>query len=438
MILRIKQLVLMFGDIVTLYAALFAMIALRYGTFTEEYVSAHLMPFTIVFALWIIIFYIAGLYELRALRTAFDTARSLGISVVAGTLAAIIIFYTVPYFHISPKRSLVIFAVLYFAIGLAWRSLFATLNPAYRKHIVIVGSNRETDELYEFFKSNPHVGYGVIGYLNTQPLLTIKELQNTLSKYGTSLIVLAKKSDIPPHIREEAYRFAARGIELVDSSALYERIFRRMSLEFHDDLLSLAPQAQEKRVYDAIKTPVEFFLATLLLLILLIPLLLMLALVKLTSAGPGIYRQVRYGQFQKKFSIRKIRTMVQEAEKKGAQWAQEKDPRITWLGRILRYMHLDELPQLLNVLAGDISFVGPRPERPEFVKDLLVKIPHYELRHLVKPGITGWAQINYKYGSSVEDARVKLQYDLWYIKHRSPLLDLLIITRTIRYFFLNN
>ena len=127
----------------------------------------------------------------------------------------------------------------------------------------------------------------------------------------------------------------------------------------------------------------------------------------------------------------KFRTMVPDAEKNGAQWAEENDPRITKFGRILRITRLDELPQLINVLRGEMSFIGPRPERPEFVKTLSKKIPHYNLRHLIRPGITGWAQINYPYGSSEDDARKKLRYDLYYLKHRSLLLDTEIILKTV-------
>ena len=127
--------------------------------------------------------------------------------------------------------------------------------------------------------------------------------------------------------------------------------------------------------------------------------------------------------------------MVQDAEKTGPQWSQENDSRVTGFGSFLRKTHLDELPQLINVLQGELSFAGPRAERPEFVNGLLDRLPYFELRHVIKPGITGWAQINYRYGSSVQDARIKLQYDLYYAKHRSFLLDVLIILKTVRHFF---
>src|SRR3989344_6481239 len=436
MIIRIKQLTLIFGDIIALYAALFLMIGIRYGVFSQEFLGAHLMPFTIIFAFWLIIFYIAGLYDLRVVRTSYETLRTLAIAAFSGTVLAVIILYLVPYFHIAPKTSLVIFSIVFLALGTGWRLLFSAINPSYRRNIVIVGSNKETDELYAFFKQNPHVGYNVIGYLSSPQLLNAKELKNTASKYNTSLFVIAKKYDLPPHIREEIHRYAARGIEVMDSSTLYELALKKMSLEFHEDLLSLEPYTRQKRVQDAIKRPIEFITTFILVLILSPVLLIIFLLIKLTSRGPGLYTQIRFGKYQKTFRIYKFRTMAHGAEKNGAQWSSgTDDPRVTRVGKFLRRTHIDEFPQLLNVLQGTMSLVGPRAERPEFVTGLLDKLPYYELRHIIKPGITGWAQTNYRYGSSIADARAKLQYDLWYAKHRSLLLDLLIILRTIKHFF---
>jgi lipopolysaccharide/colanic/teichoic acid biosynthesis glycosyltransferase len=156
------------------------------------------------------------------------------------------------------------------------------------------------------------------------------------------------------------------------------------------------------------------------------------AAIKLTSPGPVIYRQKRVGQNGQIYEILKFRTMRQDAETHGAQWAVEDDPRVTKVGRFLRLTRIDEIPQLWNVLKGDMRFVGPRPERPEFVKILAEQIPYYQLRHIVPPGITGWAQVRYRYGATVDDAKRKLTYDLYYIKHASLALDLLIVFETLK------
>jgi lipopolysaccharide/colanic/teichoic acid biosynthesis glycosyltransferase len=156
----------------------------------------------------------------------------------------------------------------------------------------------------------------------------------------------------------------------------------------------------------------------------------------LTSKGPVIYKQDRVGQGGKVFTIFKFRTMIPDAEKNGPQWAAVQDKRSTPLGKLLRRTHLDELPQLINIFGGESSLVGPRPERPEFVEQLKKEVPFYDLRHLVRTGITGWAQINYRYGASVDDTYEKVQYDLYYLKNRSLVLDIIILIKTLRLFFI--
>lgn len=191
-------------------------------------------------------------------------------------------------------------------------------------------------------------------------------------------------------------------------------------------LVMKAPQAALiKRFFD--------ILFSLALIVFLAPILIIAALaIKLDSPGPVLYRQRRVGLAGKEFEVFKFRSMVADAERNGPQYAAFKDGRITRTGRIIRKYRIDEIPQAINVLRGEMSFVGPRPERPEFVRNLEQEIPLYHCRHLVKPGITGWAQVKYEYAASVEGARNKLRYDLYYIRHFSPALDLLIVLMTVR------
>ena len=181
-----------------------------------------------------------------------------------------------------------------------------------------------------------------------------------------------------------------------------------------------------KRAFDIV--------ASLILLAATLPVILVTALaIKLESRGPAFYRQRRVGLYNQGFDILKLRSMRQDAEIAGkAVWAAEDDPRITRIGRFIRKVRIDELPQTWTVLRGEMSFVGPRPERPQFVDELETQLPYYAERHMVKPGITGWAQINYPYGASIEDARHKLEYDLYYAKNYSPFLDMLILLQTLR------
>ncbi len=188
----------------------------------------------------------------------------------------------------------------------------------------------------------------------------------------------------------------------------------------------------EKNFYEFFKRISDIVLAIIALVISLPFLPILALLIKLDSPGPVFFTQIRTGRGGKNFLAIKLRTMIKDAEKHGAEWAKENDPRITRLGKFLRKTRIDEIPQLFNIIRGEMSFIGPRPERPEFIKTLEQHIPFYKERLIVRPGLTGWAQVNFPYGASIEDALQKMQYDLYYIKNRSFILDLSIVLKTIK------
>jgi sugar transferase (PEP-CTERM system associated) len=224
------------------------------------------------------------------------------------------------------------------------------------------------------------------------------------------------------------------GIEIVDALSFYEQITGKLLVEkMHPSWFIFSNGSRVTPFTRFTKRVFDLFFATV-GLILIAPVIPFIALaVKLDSPGPVFFRQMRVGKGEKNFVLYKFRTMCKDAEKgTGAVWARENDPRVTRIGKFLRTTRLDEVPQLFNVLRGDMSFVGPRPERPEFVSDLKEKIPYYSNRHYVKPGATGWAQVKYPYGASVEDAEEKLCYDLYYIKNFSLVLDFMIILETVK------
>jgi exopolysaccharide biosynthesis polyprenyl glycosylphosphotransferase len=252
---------------------------------------------------------------------------------------------------------------------------------------------------------------------------------------GLSGVILADEYDFDDEQIAVLMQARARGAQIHVLTAFYEEYLAKVPVQhlkygwfvygsgFY--LLHGTFSMKAKRL-------VDFVLAAFLLVV-LSPLMLLVALaVKLDSRGPVFYVQQRTGLNSQVFNMIKFRSMVADAESQGVQWAGENDPRITRVGRFLRKSRFDELPQLWNVLVGDMSFIGPRPERPEFIAELEKQIPFYELRHLVKPGISGWAQVMYPYGASVEDALHKLQYDLFYIKNYSIFLDLIITIKTLR------
>jgi len=234
---------------------------------------------------------------------------------------------------------------------------------------------------------------------------------------------------------KDLLRIKTTGVHVNDISTFLERETGRVDLQsVNPSWLIFSDGFSSGRMLSGVFKRLFDITASLILLILAGPVILLTALaVKLESKGPAFYRQRRVGLYGVGFDCLKLRSMRQDAEVNGqAVWAEKDDPRITRIGRFIRKVRIDELPQCWSVLKGEMSFVGPRPERPQFVEDLEQQLPYYAERHMVKPGITGWAQINYPYGASIEDSRQKLEYDLYYAKNYSPFLDLLILLQTIR------
>ena len=283
----------------------------------------------------------------------------------------------------------------------------------------IIGALVGEEERLEWSPSIP----GVIG-THGQLAQMVEEL-----RIDTIVVCLEDRRSILPV--ERLLDMKVMGIEVVDGHQLFEEISGRLSVE------SLRPSAvifsagfKQRMVSRVIKRLVDILISAGGLLIMLPLFLLIAALIKIDSSGPAIYRQTRVGLHGRPFLIWKFRSMRQDAEKSGPQWAQADDPRISRVGRWLRKTRIDEFPQLINVLKGEMSLVGPRPERPVFVQELRNIIPYYDLRHTVRPGITGWAQVKFRYGASSEDAHMKLQYDLYYVKRLSLALDMRILVQT--------
>jgi sugar transferase (PEP-CTERM system associated) len=263
----------------------------------------------------------------------------------------------------------------------------------------------------------------------------IANLAEHVEGLGASEVVLALEERRNALPLSDLLRIKTTGVHVNDLSSFLERETGRVDLDslnpswliFSDGFSSGRRLSSfGKRLFDVIVSA--------LILTVSAPLILVTALaVKLESKGPAFFRQRRVGLYGQEFEMLKLRSMRQDAEVGGvAVWAQENDPRVTRVGAIIRKLRIDELPQAWSVLKGEMSFVGPRPERPQFVADLEAQLPYYAERHMVKPGITGWAQINYPYGASIEDSRHKLEYDLYYAKNYSPFLDLLILLQTVR------
>ena len=386
-----------------------------------------------------------GLYGGEALRSMrFATARLLaGISL--GVIFLSVVGFLFPTATLWRANS-------FYAMGLAIAAMFlirlaATQTAgadAFRRRVLVLGAGPRAARLAKL-ANEPGSGLIMAGFVAMSPTekkitgAVPREAIASLSDHVVELrvgeVVLALEERRGALPLTDLLRVKTTGVYVNDIASFIERETGRVDLAttnpsglIFSDGFSAGQRISKvaKRLFDIV--------ASLAVLVIGLPLIIVAAIaVKLDSKGPIFYRQSRVGLFGEPYRILKIRSMRADAEAAGqAVWASENDPRITRVGNIIRKLRIDELPQIWCVLKGDMSFVGPRPERPAFVEELEVALPYYAERHMVKPGLTGWAQINYPYGASVEDARVKLEYDLYYAKNYSPFLDLLILLQTVR------
>lgn len=438
---KLKSFLFFVADVAALYAALFITLIIRYGgQFYDEFEDAHAVPFTIIFVLWVLVFYVAGLYDLRRLRNSLEFLKTLFLCLGVNAALAVLLFYLVPAFGIAPKTNLLIFIVVFAVIEIFWRRFLNRLMAFGEapNRMLVIGDGAIGAEIKKAVAENPQLGYAIKAEMDEKSAYAApQEIRALALRERINLIVIPHKLKQEPALVAALYELFAGGVIVTDLISFYEVIMRKVPLMEVQQTWFLENIAGEVRFYDSLKRAFEF-VAALVIAVVLLPFEVLIALlVAVTSPGPVIYRQVRVGEKGKEFTLYKFRTMRTDAEKNGAQWAQKNDARTTPIGGILRASHLDELPQLWNLIRGDISFVGPRPERPEFVRQLAERIPYYEARLLIKPGVTGWAQINHRADLTDADVMQKLQYDIYYLKNRSVVLDAAIVLRTLKTIFVN-
>jgi exopolysaccharide biosynthesis polyprenyl glycosylphosphotransferase len=434
---NIKRVTLFLGDVITLYLSLWLTLFIRYGEgFDIERWQQHFWPFTIIYGFWLITFFIAGLYELTLARNNIDFYSTLSKGLLINAGLAVAFFYFIPYFGITPKTNLFLDLIIFAFLFSGWRQLYNYLlkSPALLNNVLIIGKkNKETNQIKQIIKNNPQLGYRIIKQIRTNNIQTPFDLLEMATKKNIRTIVTA----IDPHqdskLVQSLYQCLPLKINFSDLPSFYEKILGKVPISSIGEIWFLENLTEsQKNFYEAIKRILDMFGSFVFGVISLLFYPLISLAIKIDSAGPVFFTQRRIGQDGQIFKVIKFRTMTDDPEKYEAQWANHHDHRITHVGRFLRKTRLDELPQLWNILIGQMSFIGPRPERIEFVQQLEKEIPYYQIRHIVKPGLTGWAQVNFHYGASVEDSIEKLQYELYYIKHRSLILDISILLRTIK------
>lgn len=434
-----RKFLLFLGDVITLYLALFLTLYIRHGRNFGEQISIHLLPFTLIFMIWVLVFYITNLYEISFTKNNIYFFSDLLYSITAISAISIFFFYFIHFFGITPKTNLFIFIILATILQTLWRFYFNRLmaKSGYKNNTLIIGLGQQSQELYDFLLNNPQLGYGALGIFDIADKTAAGILDNLIKRKNVRTLVLAPEVYKIPHIIDAFYRLVGLGINFYNLSGFFERVTERIPLETIDQIWFLDNLSRgNRRGYEIGKRIMDSIGAIAIGLVTFPFYPLIILAIKLDSKGQIFYRQARMGRTGNIFTVIKFRTMFQEVEKNtGPVWAAENDARTTRVGKFLRRTRIDELPQIWNVLHGEMSFVGPRPERPEFHEKLKKEIPFYEERYLVKPGLTGWAQIKHKLdfrgGMTVADTHEKLQHDLYYIKNRSLLLDLGIILKTI-------
>lgn len=382
-----------------------------------------------------------GPYALRSLR--FAGARVL-VAISLGIIALAVIDFIIPsdFFWRSTLLYTMGLAILVLVVDRLLLTSFLG-SSAFRRRVMVLGAGDRAQRLREL-GDRPETGFAIVAYIAMSdnqrvveeaiPRAAIHDLGRFVENLGVSEVVLALQERRNALPLKDLLRIKTKGVHVNDFSSFIERETGRVDLDtVNPSWLIFSDGFSGSRMFSSAVKRIFDITASLILLVLTLPVIALFAvLVKLDSKGPAFFRQTRVGLYGEPFTLIKLRSMRTDAEKDGAKWAEKDDPRITRLGRFIRKVRIDELPQTWSVLKGQMSFVGPRPEVPSFVESLEEEIPFYGERHMVKPGITGWAQINYPYGASVEDSRCKLEYDLYYAKNYTPFLDFVILLQTLR------
>lgn len=438
-----RHLTVFTGELLVIFGSM-AFVAHMYRP-GEDLVSG-LWKVAVVTGLCLLCLYYNDCYDLTVVRSGRELVIRLLQAVGTASILIALLYLALPSLVVADGAFLTGAAIFLSGI-LIWRLLFnqiASLQPL-GERILIVGTDQTAQTLARQVLAQRDFAYEIVGFIDDDPLRigesvvnprvvgTPADIERLVETYGVDRIFVGL-SDRRGRLPVTALlRAKLRGVRVEDVNTVYERLTGKLLVEdirpswliFSDGFCASRWTRVSKRTFDVVLAVVGLILAS--------PLMLLTALaVALESGVPVLYRQERVGENGRVFTLNKFRSMRQDAETGTPIWARTDDDRVTLVGRFIRRTRLDELPQLWNVLGGDMSFVGPRPERPFFVMQLAAQIPFYEQRHAVKPGVTGWAQVKYRYGASLEDAYEKLRYDLYYVKHLSLAFDLTILFDTVK------
>lgn len=444
-----RKALLFLGDVLAAVLALLIVLAWRFHLpMGWQTVAMHPVWFGLLLGLWSVCAPLLGAYDLRrAARIPTGVAGGIAVAALVSGIYLLVPYITPP-LHTSRLTAggFVALTVGLVALG---RTAYAGLlvHPAFRRRAIVVGAGWAGRTLVKAVLAHADTEYDLVGFVVDDPgrqgahvdglpvVGTSRDLVRLVEEHAVPEVIVAvtHRGGLDAGLLQALIDCRERGVHISEMQAVYEQLTGRVPVEHAGRNLHIALPVDRdpSRIYLALKRGSDILAGLIGILLTLVLLPAVALATRIDGPGPVFYRQVRVGRGGRPFALVKLRTMMPQAEADGPRWAQENDARVTRVGRLLRRLHLDELPQAINLLRGEMSLIGPRPERPEFVAEIENHIPFYRARHAVRPGITGWAQVNYPYGSSVEDALNKLQYDLYYIKHCSLFLDALIFVRTI-------
>jgi exopolysaccharide biosynthesis polyprenyl glycosylphosphotransferase len=433
---RRESLTLFAGDIFFLILALYIMLFLRFGHVPEgDLFYNHIGAFSLLFLATVFIFYVAGLYEKHTVILRSRLPHTILRSLVISSLVGVLFFYLVPYFGISPKTNLFIYLVISFLLIMFWRLyLYSFLLPSRAEPAILISSGKEMEELSHEINRNGNYGLRFVSIVDIEKGSSedIEKIVLEAVKFNSaSIIVIDLEHDKIRAILPSLYNLIFDRVRFVAMYKVYEDVFKRVPfsiLQYNWFLENIS--TSPKFMYDTFKRGVDIILSLIGGGLSLIVYPFVILAIKLENKATLFIVQERVGRGGKKINIVKFGTMT--TNDRGV-WVKEKDDRITRVGNFLRKSRIDELPQLWNVLKGDLSLIGPRPDIYDLGQELSATIPYYSVRSIIKPGLSGWAQISQDLPpQSLEETKLRLAYDLYYVKNRSIILDVRIIAKTVR------
>jgi len=444
--IKLRPAGLIVSETVIILSAVYLAAFIRFGQREMELLQDDLPKAFLIAGVTQFCLYFADLYDFRVIsdrRELFvQSVQALG----AASLILALLYFWFPHLVVG-RGVFALTAVIVMTLVFGWRIVVEwTSHLAPRQRLLVVGTTDAAARLGRELHHRADLGVEIVGFIDPDParvgapvfnpgvIGTIEDIPAIVRARNVDQVVVSLADARGRLPMDKLLDMKLQGVRFEHLASVYEKYTGKIAVDnLRPSWLIFSEGFKQSRLQDALKRTLDIALA-LIGLVMSLPVLGLVAIaVKLTSRGHALYHQERVGQHGRMFVLHKFRSMQPDAEQEtGAVWAQAGDPRVTRIGRFLRRTRLDELPQLWNVLCGHMSVVGPRPERPEFVRSLTREIPYYGQRHIVRPGLTGWAQVRYTYGASVEDSLMKLQYDLYYIKNRTLAFDLFVMAKTVK------